>query len=271
MARENRENDQMQEGKKKNRISDILWKLAMLVFICIFVVSAVKLITIFWNYHKADKVADAFMIFKPTTNILDGVGEIDLSKDETPRVNPSLIEMMNQYPDVCGWITIADTNLDYPIALGEDNEYYLHRALDGQETTYGTPFMDYRGQRDFSSVNNIIYGHHTKTKKMFTVLVNFKNKDFFDEHTNAVLFVPDDTCRLEIMACLLIRSDDEVIYNPYVDQETFVNHVKSNAMYYRETELAEGDTFLTLSTCSYEFENARTVLVAKIVKNDSEK
>ena len=96
--------------------------------------------------------------------------------------------------------------------------------------------------------------------------MNFKNKDFFDENTDAVLFVPDDTCRLEIMACLLIRSDDEVIYNPYVDQETFVNYVKSNAMYYRETELAEGDTFLTLSTCSYEFENARTVLVAKIAR-----
>lgn len=257
---------QQQSGKKEKRITDLLWKLAMVVCVCVFVVSVVKLIGILWNYHKADKVSEAFMIFKPTTSIMDGIGEIDLERDETPKVNPSLIEMIEQYPDVCGWVTIADTNLDYPLALGADNDYYLHRALDGQETTYGTPFMDYRCQRDFSGVNNIVYGHHTKTKKMFTALVNFKNRDFFDEHTEAVLFVPEDTYQLEIMACLLIRSDDEVIYNPYVDQETFVNYIKSNAMYYRETELAKAETFLTLSTCSYEFEEARTVLVAKIVR-----
>ena len=264
-----REKKRKATGKKGSRASDILWKLAMAVFLCIFVVSAAKLIQIFWNYHKADQVSDAFMIFKPTSSFLDGVdpGEIELNKpDDEPLVNPSLIEMRSQYPDVCGWISIGDTNVDYPIALGEDNDYYLHHALDGQETTYGTPFMDYRCARDFSGVNHIVYGHHTKTKKMFTALTYFKGKDFFDEHTEAVLFVPEDTYRLEIMACLLIQSDDEVIYDPYVDYETFVNYVKRKAMYYRETELSEGDTFLTLSTCSYEFENARTVLVAKIVK-----
>lgn len=266
MRRLDREKKQNRAGKKGSRAADILWKLAMAVFICIFVVSAAKLIGIFWNYHKADQLQEGFLIFKPSTDILGNINLGEPDQDQEPKVNPSLIEMAAQYPDVCGWLTVNDTNVDYPIARGQDNAYYLNHTVDGQETTYGTPFMDYRCMQDFSGVNNIVYGHHTRTKKMFTYLTYFKNREYFDEHTEAVLFVPKDTYRLEIMACLLIHSDDEVIYNPYIDQETFVNYVKQNAMYYRDTELVDGDTFLTLSTCSYEFENARTVLVAKIVR-----
>lgn len=256
------------EKKGKKGISNFLWTAAMIFFLCVFIVSCVKLFLIFGEYYKAEKAQEKFEVYKPEIEDKEPDPEnTDNTEENTEgntEENATLIELKNMYPDVCGWITIADTTLDYPIARSEDNDYYLNHTLDGQETKYGTPFLDFRCTDDFTGFNNIVYGHYMKTGKMFTHLSKFKEKEFFDTHNDAVLFLPNDTYQLQIMACLVVDCEDQVIYDPNVERDTFLSYIKSHAWNYRETEVEKDDVVLTLSTCSYEYDGARTVVVAKI-------
>ena len=69
-------------------------------------------------------------------------------------------ELKAQNSDVCGWITIYGTHVDYPIVQSEDNSTYLMRNPRGEYSLSGSIFMDYMNQKDFSDFNTIIYGHH---------------------------------------------------------------------------------------------------------------
>ena len=87
-------------------------------------------------------------------------------------------------PDVVGWIYVPGTVVNYPILHREaDNEYYLRRDIDGREGSYDGVFLDGDDTTDFSKLQNLIYGHHMKNGTMFTPLISFKRKSFFEEHT----------------------------------------------------------------------------------------
>ena len=45
----------------------------------------------------------------------------------------------------------------------KDNDYYLHRNIDGAEDINGTLFLDYRANLQKQSANYIIYGHNPST------------------------------------------------------------------------------------------------------------
>ena len=65
-------------------------------------------------------------------------------------------------PDVVSWITIPDTNIDYPLLQGKDNNQYLHKDMEGRDSAAGAIFLDHGDKADLSSRHNIIYGHHMK-------------------------------------------------------------------------------------------------------------
>jgi sortase B len=69
------------------------------------------------------------------------------------------------------------------------------------------------------------------------------------------------------------NSEDDVFkyyefYNASTEEEfyDFYNNIKALALYDTGVEAVYGDTFLTLSTCSYQVEDGRLVVVAKLVK-----
>ena len=178
-------------------------------------------------------------------------------------VNQSVIDLQAKYPGVVGWLTVPGTNIDYPFVWHGDNDYYLRRDLDGNGAQAGTLFMDCRCDKDFMSRNTIIYGHHMKNGSMFGTLKRFADKDFFDANTRGTIFLPYETLTLEFFAYLVVKHTDEVIYGVEPGEGCF-DYVKQNAKHYREIQLTGMDKIVTLSTCSYEFTNARMVLLAKI-------
>ena len=87
----------------------------------------------------------------------------DGAEPTEPAYEPSetLKTLMEQYPDCIGYITIEGTKVAYPIMQNEDNEYYLHRDMEGKKSVGGCIYMD--SNHDIHEKGlHVIYGHHMK-------------------------------------------------------------------------------------------------------------
>lgn len=81
-----------------------------------------------------------------------------------------------------GWLSIAGTNINYPVMQTPNNpNYYLKHNFEKEYSDLGTPYVQENCDL-FTSDNLVIYGHHIKGQKMFGALENYKSKDFYEEH-----------------------------------------------------------------------------------------
>ena len=219
----------------------------MLCFAALMIYGGYRVWDIYQDYKAESNMHAAVLEYKPQGNDV---------------VNQSVVDLQAKYPDVAGWLTVPGTGIDYPFVQGKDNDYYLRRNLNGDYALAGTLFMDCRCDKEFSSQNTILYGHHLKNGSMFGALKFFADQGFFDANQNGTIFLPRETISLEFFAYLVVKSGDETIYSTEFGEDYF-GYVKQNARQYRDIGLADGDKLVTLSTCSYEFSNARMVLLAR--------
>ncbi len=165
--------------------------------------------------------------------------------------------------DVVAWLYCPDTPINYPIVQAEDNDYYLRRRLDGTYDAYGTLFLDCRNS--LTDRNCIVYGHNMYSEAMFGTLTEYKNQDYFDAHPTMYFITPQQSYRVDILAGFTTSSASE-IYNSLNPQET-------QALLLSRMELSDFESgvsptkdarLLTLSTCAYESDDARYVLVGAL-------
>ena len=109
--------------------------------------------------------------------------------NETIPEDSPLEEVKEVNRQAIAWLTIPDTDLDYPIAQAEDNEFYLWKGFNGQRNGTGTPFLDYRCKSDFSGYNSIIYGHNMEQMLMFATIRFYRDKSFMEEHPEGWLLL----------------------------------------------------------------------------------
>lgn len=178
--------------------------------------------------------------------------------------NQSIIDLQNNVnEDVVAWLTIPNTNIDYPIVAGADNVYYLDKDIHKNKAKAGTIFVDYRCAPNFTGFNTVVYGHNMKNRSMFGDLREFADSSFFEENQRGFLFLADDTYVLEFFAYMVIRANDPVIYAPLPVPDKFIQYARDEAMNFREPR--DGVNVLTLSTCAYNYNGARMVLLANMV------
>ena len=171
--------------------------------------------------------------------------------------------------DVVGWLTVDGTNIDYPFVQGEDNFHYLNTAVTGEFAMSGSIFLDYRNKRDFSDVNNIIYGHHMKSGKMFGDLEEFQKEAYFDSHRTGKIYYEDRWHTIKFAAFLIADADDTVLYNAKISSEKkneYLVYIQKKSKYIRKNELADGENYVLLSTCTSDGTNRRYILIGKIIK-----
>lgn len=180
-------------------------------------------------------------------------------------------ELLAVNPDVCGWITLDNTNVDYPVLQGETNFTYINTDVYGNFALAGSIFLDTRCSKEFTDPYSLIYGHHMADSKMFGDLDLYKDETFFQENTTGSLVLPGKAYQLEIIACLLVPASEDHIFEPATWQDSNISRllefVENNALnlhdeIMRELKVAE-DPFkiLALSTCSYEYTDARTIVL----------
>ena len=165
------------------------------------------------------------------------------SKDKT--VLPELAGLYLKNSDLVGWISVEDTNINYPVMQSKDNpDFYLKHDFDKGYSDYGCPYVQENCDVQKPSDNIIIYGHHMKNGSMFCDLEKFKSKDFWQEHKTVTFHTLTEKNEYEIVAVFIEKCKELSFYDTGVSAEY-------------------GDKLITLSTCEYSRSNGRLVVVAK--------
>lgn len=183
----------------------------------------------------------------------------------------SFEELLAINEDVVAWVSLDDTNIDHPIVIGDDNMEYVNKDVYGNFALAGSIFLDSRNQRDFSEPYSLLYGHNMAEGKMFGDLQLYKDKTFFTDHLHGSLVLPDRLYDLEIFSVILVNAADDAIFDPtnwQDDIDGLLRYAEAESLFLEKNTLgkmrnAEGDAqILALTTCSYEFTDARTVVLA---------
>ncbi len=176
--------------------------------------------------------------------------------------------------DVVGWITVPGTAIDHPVVRGDTNSTYINKDVYGKFSLSGSIFLDSRNEDDFYDTYNLLYGHNMSKHRMFSDVNLFKEQKFFEENQTADLYLPDKKHTLQSISCFLVRASDWALFYPEhwtdMSAEEILNYSVDRAMYVSETglnalkeqlEAGEQPRLVSLSTCSEEFTDARTILL----------
>jgi sortase B len=187
-------------------------------------------------------------------------------------------------PDTVGWLRIDGTNIDLPVVQrksSDGNNYYLKIAFDGSNNKAGTVFLDARDTLTETkrSTNLIFYGHNQKDKTMFGDLSKYKNDlDFYKEHPTVTFSSNYETDKYKIFACFVTpveptQTRDGVIfdYHNFIDLDKnsyakFIENIELRNEIITTVDVKYGDEFITLSTCSNEFDPSRFVVFARKIR-----
>ena len=192
-------------------------------------------------------------------------------------------ELQEINPDVMGWLTVYDTNIDYPVVQNkEGNDYYLDHNPKGEVEASGSVFLDYRNDPNMHDFNSIIYGHHMAQHEMFGDIDLFLDEEFFNTHEYGNLIYNNQNHGLRFVAILQVDAYDSILYTPGLNNDEskleYIKHIYENAVYIRGVNITSVDNstigtnqepinikdhLVLLSTCSADITNGRFVLVAE--------
>jgi len=191
-----------------------------------------------------------------------GTEQNAVSAPEFPTIDFSLLEERNS--DTVGWVFIDGTNINYPVVQGEDNRHYVSTLFDGSENQAGSIFMDYRNNADMNDTHTILYGHNMRNKTMFADILNYQSQEYYDTHPYGLYITKEKNYSFEIVAAYVASLADPAWQLEFATEEDslrWLNESVDKSAFQSKVQATAGDRFITLSTCSYEFDDARFVLI----------
>lgn len=265
----------MENGKKpEKKPKDLIRRIIIAILLIIMIASAISLVKEWMDAaaqrRLEESLAEAARQTEAETEPLETEEETE-AETEAPYVSPiDFAPLLATNPDTIGWIRVPDTKIDYPIVQSPDNQYYLHKDFEGKDSVYGTIYLDADSKSDFSGWNNPIYGHHMKDGSMFKDVVKFKDQDFFENHRYFEIYTPERTIHLKTLGCYYSDSNGIVRKTSFKSQASFDKWVSERLAPCSFAEVPEQpfDSMFVLVTCSYEQNDARTLLFAAEVDED---
>lgn len=265
------------------------WEKAEIVILCLLsvvgIVAIIKLGSILLGYFDGDstyKTLQQYVLLPEEDNVSSkeadkqGTGQDasptpdDMEADESgyvyygqpPQVDFDALRAMNS--EVTGWIYGPGTSINYPVVKGSDNSYYLTHMFDGKENNCGCIFMDCLNEPDFTNTNSIIHGHHMKNGSMFASLPGYSSQSYYDTHPVIWLITPGKSYRADIFTGFVTDAESDVWQIEFANKEDYrqwLDKMLSNSAFNSDIKPETDDKIITLATCSYDYDNARFVVM----------
>ncbi len=263
----------MNEKKKKHKKKNMR-KILRVLCLVIGVLGLLYLVLYFWQERKN---RENFEALKEIGQQLEEPETSEQEEEPEQEVNPINFEYWKSVnPEVYAWISIEDTNIDYPILQSAtDDSYYLEHTIDGGKGYPGSIYTEKINTMDFTDFNTVIFGHNMKDGSMFKHLHKFQEKEFFDSHDTVNIYTETEVKIYRVYAAVIY--DDRHILNTYdngkeEDRIAFIQSLETIAgagSFFREgMEIDENSKLVTLSTCIAGQSDKRYIVVASEVTED---
>lgn len=227
----------------------------------------------YYNYNKDDKLNSEIQDLQPVINEAsdsenNSSGENDgqdQSKDGdyVNSANEEQLKSINS--DYKMWIQIENTNINYPVVQGSDNDYYLKHNFRKESNISGTVFVESANDID-NDKNIILYGHNMRNGTMFNNITNYKEESFFNEDNKINIIMNNTLYEYEVFSVYVKNVSEVNLAIGFASEDEFINYAYNEAeesLYKKDVDFSAGDNLITLVTCSYEFTDARTIVVAR--------
>lgn len=227
----------------------------------------------YYNYNKDDKLNSEIQDLQPVINEASDLdnnfsGENDgqdQSKDGDYVNSANEEELKSINSDYKMWIQIENTNINYPVVQSSDNDYYLKHNFRKESNISGTVFVESANDID-NDKNIILYGHNMRNGTMFNNITNYKEESFFNEDNKISIIMNNTLYEYEVFSVYVKNVSEVNLAIGFASEDEFINYAYNQAdesIYKKDVDFSAEDNLITLVTCSYEFTDARTIVVAR--------
>lgn len=253
----------------RDNIKQIIIKVFFLISLIVFITSAVYITNYFLSARHQDSIIEqARSVWHETGD------EPELSVIE---------QLLQENSDFKGWITVPNTKIDNPIYQTDNNDFYLTHNQQKQKSAYGALFFDSKNVITESETdkNLVIYGHHMKNGSMFANLTKYKELSFYKQNPTVEFATLYGSGTYKVYAAFVLNAskadDNNYIYNisrkSFIDDNDFdawVGEARERSLINTGVDVKNGDNIITLVTCTYDFDNARFVVMARETRDGEE-
>lgn len=280
--------------RKGDKTNVIVSKLIVLVSLLVLIGCAVVLGIYFYHIYEAKQNNINIHTIKSQMDMMN-TADVD-SPEVTTSVNengeivreplttlPFAEEMLGINADYVGYVSIPN-RVNEAVVQAEDNDYYLKKNIYDQTRQCGTVFADFRDDvnnyADLQSDNIILYGHNQRDGTMFGELDYYKwdykywlqnPYIYFDNQHEQYTYV--------IIASFVINTEPEHDNGNVFDYQNYINfdsdhsfeafkkELDERSHFHTGIDYDENDKYITLSTCSYEWETSRHVIIGRRLRS----
>lgn len=180
-------------------------------------------------------------------------------------------------PDTIGYLRIDGTRIDTPVVQADNDKYYMKHDFYGKPTSYGAVFATHLADFKPFDRNTLLYGHNMNDGSRFAALLNYKSMDYFRKHPIIQFDTLFEKHDWKIYAVIITNgstaSNNGYFFDFTFDNcsdlcfEEYIKEIDKRKLYTTGVDLLPTDKLLTLCTCTYEFNDARLVVIARMVRD----
>ena len=288
-------------GKKKPSAGEIIRLVVLSASVLAIIISLAVLLREYKLHRDNQKlesgISDLIITDDDTTQKSSGATKKNEEKSTTMSTEQKWAKIREEYPntvfpqniqlkyaklyatnnDFVGYLEAKGVNLSLPVVQTNNDDTYLEKNFYGQSTKYGCPFVTYLNNIEPLDLNTIIFGHHMNDKTIFGALDHYKSIDGFKSAPVITFNTLYKNYKWKVIAAFITnaeeKDDNGYVFQYYFTslstQERFsayLNELAQRSLYDTGVDVLPTDKLLTLSTCSHEFEDARFVVVARLVR-----
>lgn len=253
-------------GKKKGGP----WRVVFWIALVVLVVALAALGALAFSYWQGQKAYDeiaATGFSAPSDIEATPLADLEVDWDALLAINP----------DTVGWVYVPGTNINYPIVHTDNDETYLTRDFNGEQSwgaTYGCIFLSAANAPDFSDANSIVYGHHLNNGAMFAAIAGFDDAGEFNAHRTVYILTPQGNYKLTTFSLVHCAADDPLAQVSFASEEERVAYVqdkldRSTVAVSDVPAASDMERTFALATCDNLPSDGRYVLFAYVAESSA--
>lgn len=232
--------------KRKIKIKSIISMIISMICMIGIVYSTLKIIE--WknntkeNKELKEEINENIQVIEPVV------------PEEEPKYIVDFEKLKLQNSDTVAYLKVDNTDVEYVVVKGNDNDYYLNHNFNKDYNVAGWIFADYKNKFDGTDKNIVIYGHNMQDGSMFASLKEILTSAWHENEKQQITLVTEtETQKYEIISSYSIEPEDYYIktnFDNNMEFSEFLTTITSRSYYDYHASINTSDKILTLSTCT---------------------